>query len=232
MSLWTLFYENSGKDVFKWVHYLPIYEKHFQRYIGRSMKLMEIGVHHGGSLQMWKRYLGPHVQIVGIDINPSAIQHAEDQINVRVGNQADPIFLKSVIEEFGPFDIIIDDGSHISDDQIITFNTLYDHVKEDGIYVVEDLHTNYWEEYGGGLYKPGTFIETTKLLIDELNAYHSRESLEVTRFTNSTSSIHFYDSMIFFEKEKLSPRRDLIIGNRDGQRIRQQKQFKAYRTIE
>jgi len=230
MSLWSLFYENPGKDVFKWSHYLPIYEKHFQRYVNKPLTVLEIGCLHGGSLQLWKRYFGPHATILGIDIEPTCIAHVEDQINIRIGSQNDKEFLKSIINEFGPFDIVVDDGSHISADQIISFNALFDHVKEDGIYVVEDLHTNYWAECDGGVGKPGTFIETTKHLIDELNAYHTRGALGVTRFTNTAASIHCYDSMVFIEKAKLSPRRDLIVGNRDGQRVRRQVQYLPHQS--
>ena len=225
MSLWSMFHENPGKDVFKWVHYLPIYEKHFQRYVDKPVTVLEIGCLHGGSLQLWKRYFGPHARIVGIDINPACAAHVEDQIDVRIGSQDDPVFLQKVVDEFGPFDIVIDDGSHVCEHLVASFNALYSHVKDDGIYVAEDLHSNYWGEYGGGLRKPGTFIEVAKQLIDELNAYHCRGALDVTRFTNTTASISFYDSMVFFEKARLSARRDLIVGTREGQRVRQQKQF-------
>jgi 23S rRNA U2552 (ribose-2'-O)-methylase RlmE/FtsJ len=225
MSLWSQFYENPGKDVFKWVHYLPIYEKHFQRYVNQTVTVLEIGCLHGGSLQMWKRYLGPHARIVGIDINPACAAHEEDQIHVRIGSQDDKAFLRKVAEEFGPFDIVIDDGSHICEHLITSFEVLYGFVKDNGIYVAEDLHTNYWNGYGGGVRRTGTFIEHAKLLIDELNAYHTQGALDVTRFTNTTASIHFYDSMIFFEKAVLSARRDLIVGTRDGQRVRQTKQL-------
>jgi len=225
MSLWSLFYDNTGKDVVKWVHYLPHYEKHFARHVDKPITVLEIGCLHGGSLLLWKKYFGPHARIVGIDINPACAAHVEDQIDVRIGSQDGPVFLQAVVDEFGPFDIVIDDGSHVCEHLMASFNALYPHVKSDGIYVAEDLHSNYWEEYGGGLRKPGTFIELAKRLIDELNAHHSRGAFEVTPFTNTISSIHFYDSMVFFEKAVLSARRDLIIGTRDGQRVRQHKQF-------
>ena len=225
MSLWSMFYENPGKDIFKWNHYLPIYEKHFERFVNRPVTILEIGCLHGGSLQLWKRYFGPHATIIGVDIEPRCLSHVEDQINIRIGSQNDREFLKSVVEEFGSIDIVIDDGSHMSEDQIISFNSLFDHVSENGIYAVEDLHTNYWEEMGGGVRKAGSFIETTKHLIDELNAYHTRGSLDITRFTNTAASIHFYDSMVIIEKARISARRDLIVANRDGNRVRRQVQY-------
>lgn len=230
MSLWSLFYANEGKAVFKWTHYLPVYDRHFSRYVNRPLNVLEIGCLHGGSLQMWKRYFGPHANIVAIDINPDAKAHEEDQISVRIGDQSDERFLLKLVEEFGPFDIVIDDGSHICEHQIKSFNILYPYVKDDGIYVVEDLHTNYWPEYGGGLKKDMTFIELAKTLIDDLNAYHTREAVEVTEFTNSTYSMNFYDSMIVFEKGRLLRRHDLIIGkDQYGNKVWQEKQSVPYK---
>lgn len=228
MSLWNLFYDNTGKDIFKWLHYFPFYEKHFAEYVNRPIRLLEIGCLHGGSLQLWKRYFGPHAHIIGIDINPNCLNHVEDQIDIRIGSQDDLEFLACIVDEFTSFDIIIDDGSHLCEHQITTFNALYPHVKENGLYVVEDVHTSYWDDYGGGLRKEGSFIELSKKLIDELNAYHGRGAIDVTQFTNVTSSMHFYDSMIFFQKGSLSERRDLIIGNRNGERVRQTKQRIPY----
>jgi 23S rRNA U2552 (ribose-2'-O)-methylase RlmE/FtsJ len=226
-----MFYENPGKDIFKWNHYLPIYEKHFFRFVNRPVTILEIGCLHGGSLQLWKRYFGPHATIIGVDIEPGCLSHVEDQISIRIGSQNDRAFLSSVVEEFGSIDIVIDDGSHFSDDQIISFNTLFDHLSDNGIYAVEDLHTNYWTEAGGGVKKPGTFIETAKQLIDELNAYHTRGALDVTRFTNTAASMHFYDSMVIIEKARLTARRDLIVANRDGNRVRRQVQYLPLKSV-
>lgn len=229
ISLWSLFYDNPEKTVFKWTHYLPIYERHFARFVNRPLTILEIGCLHGGSLQMWKRYFGPFATIVAIDIDPAAARHEEDQIKVRIGDQSDPVFLQRVIEEFGPFDIVIDDGSHIAEHAPASFKVLYSHVKENGIYAVEDLHTNYWDDYNGGYRNPSTFIELTKNLIDELNAYHTRGAVEVTEFTNSTYSMSIYDSVVILEKGRLPPRHDLIIGrDRNGALVREVKQSVPY----
>lgn len=66
--------------------------------------------------------------------------------------------------------------------------------------MVEDLHTAYWEEYEGGLHRGGSFIEQCKGLIDELNADHARGALAPTPSTRSTHSLHFYDSVVVFER--------------------------------
>jgi hypothetical protein len=200
MSLWSDFQQNNGRVIDKWKHYFPVYETHFRRYVDRPMTLLEIGCGEGGSLQLWKRYFGPHAQIVGIDILPHCEQFEEDQIAVRIGSQSDTSFLARVIEEFGAPDIVVDDGSHQMSDVVASFGFLYPRTARRGIYLVEDLHTAYWHHYGGGLRRPGTFIELCKSLIDELNADHADGALPPTDFTRSTLSMHFYDSMAVFER--------------------------------
>jgi hypothetical protein len=105
-----------------------------------------------------------------------------------------------VIEEFGAPDIVLDDGSHIMTDLVASFRCLYPNIRNDGVYMIEDLHTAYWPEYQGGLRKEGSFVELSKELIDELNADWTRGELLPTDFTRSTLSMHFYDSLIVFER--------------------------------
>lgn len=200
MSLWSEFLNNQDRIIHKWTHYFPIYEAHFARYVNRPMTFLEIGCGQGGSLQMWKRYFGPFAQIVGIDINENCKEYEEDQIAVRIGDQKDINFLSSVLEEFGTPDVILDDGSHVMEDITVTFRHLYSRTASTGVYMVEDLHTAYWNEYGGGVGSRDNFIEVCKSLIDELNADHARNKVPITDFTNSTLSMHFYDSVVAFER--------------------------------
>ena len=200
MNLWSSFLTNDGRLIHKWKHYFPIYERHFRDFVYKPVTFIEIGCGRGGSLQMWKRYFGPHARIVGIDILPECKEFEEDQIEIRIGAQQDRQFLENVIAEFGAPDIVLDDGSHVMSHVIASFQFLYPRVAKNGVYMVEDLHTAYWEEYEGGLRKPTTFIELSKNLLDELNADHSRGALAPTEFTRATLSMHFYDSVTVFEK--------------------------------
>ena len=145
---------------------------------------------------MWKKYFGPQAQIIGIDINP-ATYFSEDQIYVRIGDQSNIEFLASIIEEFGMPDIIIDDGSHQQVHIKASFDYLYSQLKDKGVYFVEDLHTSYWPEFGGGLRNSQSFIEVSKHMIDLLNGYWFKSS---ENFANITRSMHFYDSCVAFEK--------------------------------
>lgn len=200
LNLWSSFLTNDGRLIHKWKHYFPIYERHFREFVYKPVTFIEIGCGRGGSLQMWKRYFGPHARIVGIDILPECKEFEEDQIEIRIGAQQDLQFLENVIAEFGAPDIVLDDGSHVMSHVIASFQFLYPRVVKNGVYLVEDLHTAYWEEYEGGLRKPTTFIELSKNLLDELNADHSRGALVPTEFTQTTLSMHFYDSVVVFEK--------------------------------
>jgi hypothetical protein len=168
--------------------------------VNRPLVFLEIGVGSGGSLQMWKRYFGPYAQIVGLDAEERCREFEEDQIAARIGDQADEPFLQTVIDEFGTPDVVLDDGSHRMADMRRTFEYMYPRMSPSGVYMVEDLHTSYWDEYGGGLNNPATFLEECKHLIDELNAEHTRGSLDVSNFSRTTLLIHFYDSLVVFER--------------------------------
>ena len=210
MNLWSDFLTNDARLIHKWKHYFPVYERHFRDFVYKPVTFLEIGCGLGGSLQMWKRYFGPHARIIGIDILPRCKEYEEDQIDVRIGPQQDTTFLQSLIDEFGTPDIVLDDGSHVMSHVVSSFQYLYPRTAKNGIYMVEDLHTAYWEEYGGGLHHPGSFMELCKHLMDELNADHSRDALPPTEFTRTTLSMHFYDSIAVFERgshtKKWAPR--------------------------
>ncbi len=212
MSLYGDFLGHTGRTIHKWTHYFPAYERHMQRFVGQPVTLLEIGNGEGGSAQLWKRYLGPYAQIVSVDIRPGCLDHAEEQIAIRIGHQADPAFLDAVLKEFGVPDIIIDDGSHVMSHVVTSFKYLYPRLSLSGVYLVEDLHTAYWDEYGGGLRRPGSFIELCKNLIDELNADWSRDALPSSEFTRTTLSMHFYDSLAVFERGRIPAKSSLMFG--------------------
>lgn len=197
MNLWADFLTNEGRVIHKWKHYFPIYEQHFRRFTYRPVVFWEIGCGEGGSLQMWKRYFGPYAQIVGLDIRPECKSFREDQIAVRIGNQSEPAFLERVLSEFGTPDVVLDDGSHRMNDVLATFRHMYPRLDRNGVYMVEDMHTAYWPKFGGGLRREGTFIEFCKGLVDELHGQYTGQS---TDFTQSTLSMHFYDSVVVFER--------------------------------
>ena len=193
---------NPGRLINKWEHYFDIYHRHFARFRGQPCTLLEVGIFHGGSLQMWRDYLGPQARIVGVDVNPRVSELADDRVEIHIGDQGNPAFIAELAKKVGAIDILIDDGGHQMMQQINTLLGLYDSVTADGVILVEDTHTSYWREYGGGLRATQSFMEFAKQLVDELNAWHSRDpqSFSPGRFTQSTRSMHFYDSIVVIEK--------------------------------
>jgi hypothetical protein len=203
-SLKEIFYSHEGKLIHKWDHYFDIYEKYFSKYVDREVSILEIGVSHGGSLQLWKKYFGNRVKIYGVDINAECKKLEEENITIFIGSQDDASFLRNLKTQIPQVDILIDDGGHTMTQQITTFNELYDHVKDGGIYLCEDTHTSYWYSFHGGLRKKSSFIEFSKRLIDKLYTWHLEDpsQLPVDYFVMNTKGIHFYDSIVVLEKGK------------------------------
>ncbi len=195
------FNDNSGRLIHKWQHYFEIYDKHFSRFRGKEVVVLEIGVSHGGSLQMWKQYFGDRARIFGVDVDPRCKSFEEERVSIFIGSQSDRQFLRDLKKTIPKVDVLIDDGGHTMRQQIVTFEELFDHVKDDGVYLCEDCHTSYWPEYGGGYRRRGSFIEYSKRWIDYLNAFHSRTPrLAANDFTRSVKSVHYYDSIVVVEK--------------------------------
>ena len=138
MSLKALFDAHQGRLIDKWSHYFPIYERYFAQYVGKKVRVLEIGVGHGGSLQLWKKYFGRLASIWGLDNDPRCAEYEEDQIYILTGDQADPETLNRFVTKGMRFDIIIDDGSHKPWDQLDSFTALWP--LTNGVYLIEDCH--------------------------------------------------------------------------------------------
>jgi 23S rRNA U2552 (ribose-2'-O)-methylase RlmE/FtsJ len=199
------FRSNQGRLIHKWLHYFDIYHRHFQRYRGKPITVVEFGVSHGGSLQMWKSYFGAQARIFGIDINPRCKALSEPQIEIVIGDQGNREFLRSLASQVGDVDVLIDDGGHRMNQQIATFEELWPNIVDGGVFLIEDLHTSYWPKYGGGYRQEGSFIEYAKNLIDQQHAWHSRDkdSFVADKYTRSIRGMHIYDSVIVFDKAKV-----------------------------
>lgn len=210
MSLWSEFAGNGySRPVYKGSHYFTAYERHLARFRNLSVTMIEIGVYRGGSLEMWKRYLGPSAQIVGIDIDPKCKAFEGPQVAVRIGDQGDRDFMQSVVDEFGEIDIVLDDGSHLGPDIAASFEVIYPQMSRNGVYIVEDAATSYLANFGGGLKRPGTFIEAVKDRIDELHAIYAPE-IEATPFAETTTSLHVYPNLVAFERGRHVDRRGIL----------------------
>ena len=220
------FINNNGPAIHKGLRYFDLYERYFKKYRGRNINILEIGVQNGGSTKMWKHYFShsfpnAKVQIYGVDIDPRCKDVEEDGIKIFIGSQADRDFWKKIKSEIPKLDIVIDDGGHTMEQQIITLEEIYDHIKEDGLYWCEDCATSYWNATHGGGYKhKDSYIEYTKNIIDYLNAYSAvkEDKLEVNKYTKTAYSICYHENVIVIEKkirdEIYNKYIDAIIGKR------------------
>ena len=211
-DLARLFFHHEGRITQKWVHYLELYDNYLSRFRDRPIRMLEIGVNRGGSLQLWREYFGKDALIFGVDLNPECAEIADPPTQIRIGSQADPKFLKSVIAEMGTPDIIIDDGSHVARHQQVSFQTLFPLLAPGGVYAIEDMHTAYWRgEWGGGYRRSGTAVELVKQLIDDMHGWWHRRPAQMAS-KEDIAAIHVHDSITFIEKGPREKPRHVRIG--------------------
>ena len=166
MNTFYDFINNNKKNLItKYEIYLDVYERHLSKYKGKTVKIVEFGVNQGGSMNMWKEYFGDDSKIYGVDINPNCAKVAGDNIEILIGDQEDRTFLKKVAGIIGEVDIIIDDGGHSMRQQKNTFEEVFSCLKDDGVYICEDLHTSYWRRHGGGYKEEGHLLSTARILL-------------------------------------------------------------------
>ncbi|WP_207801767.1 class I SAM-dependent methyltransferase [Phenylobacterium hankyongense] len=199
-----IFYSHAGRPANKWAHYLPFYDRAFAPYRGSAVRMLEIGVSKGGSLDLWRKYFGPDAVLFGVDIDPACAGHVDAPSQVRIGSQADPGFLRGVAGEMGGIDIVLDDGSHVASHQRTTFQTLWPLLSPGGLYVIEDMHTAYWPHWEGGLRRPGAAVELGKGLIDDMHAWHHAED-EAWAARDEVGTILIGDSIVAIEKIATRP---------------------------
>ncbi|MER8922459.1 MULTISPECIES: glycoside hydrolase family 99-like domain-containing protein [unclassified Mesorhizobium] len=173
-SLRRLYDKHDGKVSDKWSIYLSEYDRFFSRYRNKPVRILEIGIQNGGSLEIWGKYFTKAEIILGCDINQNCglLRFDDGKIDVVIGDANAEDVKRSIVDRSEAFDIIIDDGSHRSSDVIRTFTGYFPHLSDGGIFVVEDLHTSYWQDFEGGLYDPLSSMSFFKRLLDLINHEH------------------------------------------------------------
>ena len=184
-SLYEIFENKKGRVIHKWIYAFDIYERYLAPWKNKKVTLLEIGVQNGGSLEMWREYLGPDSTILGIDINSKCQEatNVEENIHVKIGNANNTQFLTEVVEQFGTIDIVIDDGSHADSDIKAAFDFLYPKLSADGFYLIEDIGSN-----GGGA--------------NVLHQYNHKvfNAIKDTIAASATCSVGFYPSVLVCER--------------------------------
>ncbi|MGO4441566.1 hypothetical protein [Rhizobium sp. RAF56] len=173
-KLHKLYIEHDGKVSDKWSIYLDVYERLFAPFRNKPVRLLEIGVMNGGSLEIWRKYFAKAEAIVGCDINPdcSQLRFEDNVIEVIVGDSNSDETQSKILSCSSKYDIIIDDGSHMSSDIVRSFARYFGNLAEGGIYIAEDLHCSYWAGYEGGFNDPYSSMSFFKRLLDVVNKEH------------------------------------------------------------
>ena len=192
-------FENSKNLASKWSNYFNIYENLFKPYKNKDITFVEIGIHNGGSLDIWRKYFTTNSKIIGIDINPECkkFEKKDSNIEVYIGNQSDKNFWKNFFKKVGPVDIILDDGGHTNLDQIMTTVNSVKNINDGGILIVEDVHTSYISEYNSSL--SHSFVNFSKKIINDIN-FKNEKNLGDYKFSlnNYIYSIQYFESFVIF----------------------------------
>lgn len=173
-TLEQIYAEHEGKVSDKWSIYLSEYGRILDEYRHRPIRMLEIGVQNGGSLDIWSEYFSGAQNIIGCDINSECgrLSFTDPRISVVVGD-ANSDAVQATITALAPvLDLVIDDGSHTSGDIVKSFARYFPRLADDGLFVAEDLHCSYWREFGGGLYHPYSSLTFFKHLADVINHEH------------------------------------------------------------
>ena len=181
--------------------FMELYESFFKDYKDKNINILEIGVDNGDSLRVWREYFSK-ANICGIDIIKKNFKISN--VEILFGSQNDPIFLDTVIKKYNNFDIIIDDGSHLSKHIIFSFNYLFKHLNNEGLYIIEDLQTSYFRRYGGSrinLNKKKTSMNFIKKLADSVNYEHyDKPFFKKSSFDGKIKSVNFFQNIVFIKR--------------------------------
>jgi Methyltransferase domain len=186
----------DGPGIWKWDHYFDAYHRYLQKFVGRDAHIVEIGVYSGGSLRLWKHYFGQAARVYGIDIQPECKAYEDERTKVFIGDQADRGFWRRFREQVPDIDVIIDDGGHSTEQQIVTLEETLPYMRGGGVYICEDVHgqRNGFTTYLFGLANALNTFDRAPA--DELAAQASALQQQI-------HAIHLHAFMIVIEKSEV-----------------------------
>jgi hypothetical protein len=187
----------EGPEVCKWKHYFDIYHRHLSRFVDRDVHVLVIGTSGGGSLLMWKQYFGTKAKFLGVTIDETCRAFEDDRTKVFIGDPADRSFWAEFKKNAPLIDIVIDDGGHLSSQQLVAMEEILPHIRPGGVYLCEDIH-----------HRTNDFAAYLQGVSDSLNELQIRKtvaSVEAPRSASSTfqaaiDSIHLYPFLAVVEK--------------------------------
>ena len=198
--------------------YFNIYNELFHKYRNQKITFVEIGVKWGGSLLMWKKFFGNEARIIGVDLYPETKKLEKHGLEIFIGDQSSDIFWKNFFLKVGKIDILLDDGGHTNENQILTLNNVINNINDDGLIVIEDTCASYSKNH----FNPSkySFINYSKFLIDDLYG-KSEDKLKLegvikkNSLNNSIYSIKFFNNIVafFIDRKKCVERKNIFNRN-------------------
>lgn len=185
--------------------YLDIYYPYFENFKSKEIKFLEIGIKDGCSHRLWKEFFKNSI-IYGIDIDPRCKQYEEDKIQLFTGSQGDPNLIHEIVSDGKMFDIILDDGSHINELTIKSFELLFPHLKSGGLYIIEDLANSYMEDIANYIKTwPGMEYNNNVNFINkrsDINLLFNKliENIDMMRLETNIEWVHFYSRIAIIKK--------------------------------
>lgn len=201
--------------------YFSAYAELFSHLRNKNCVFIETGVLGGGSLFMWRNWLGPKARIIGIDLNPEANRWKDFGFEIFIGDQGDPFFWKETLKKIGKFDVLLDDGGHQSFQQIITVQEAIRNAAGKCIIAIEDTHTSFMKDFQAHGLK--SFLNYAKDSTDILTARGSKmypnrfkkvENEEIIELFNSVHSIQFFNSLVAFKVDSFNTHQPSVIWNK------------------
>ena len=185
--------------------YFHVYEEVFQKFRDKEIIFVEIGVQRGGSLLMWRDWLGPKARIIGIDLDPNAKKMEKYGFEIFIGNQASPDFWNNFFKQVGNVDIILDDGGHTNETQTLTTHSTINNINDGGLIVIEDASSSYIKKFSNP--QKYSFINYCKFLIDDifvrsLEDETKKKLAKKNSLNDKMYSIKFFPDFVVFEIDR------------------------------
>jgi len=196
-----MFFEahKQGHGIWKWDHYFEIYHRHFSRFRGQTVHVLEIGIYSGGSLEMWKDYFGTACKIYGVDIEPACKSYEDKRVKVFIGDQADRSFWHRLKREVPNIDIVIDDGGHLPEQQMVALEELLPHLRPGGVYLCEDVH-GVFNRFASYVHRFAHDLNACDQHVNNPDDDERRIVSPTTALQSAVSSIHLYPFVTVIER--------------------------------
>lgn len=187
----------EGPSLWKWRHYFEIYQRHFEKFVGQEVHVLEIGVYSGGGLALWQHYLGPNCRLYGVDIMEACKMFETESTKIFIGDQGDREFWKRIRATLPRIDIVIDDGSHFPEHQIVSMQELLPHVAPGGVYLCEDIyrHNNDFHDFVSGMSNQLNELGKAKPGVEDFH-----DGMVTNAFQRDIHSVHLYPQVAVIEK--------------------------------